>query len=151
MRRMGITKEMLEMAEDCGVALEQAMEGLKATRDSFETQQAFARRLDSDANKLYEQAKTAMAASDEEKARVLLTERQGVQEKLKRTLVTCAEARKRLEQQEENVAALEGRAMEVESLLRRGVGAKALENSSNQFSLSDEDPVLKKFRDLGID
>uniref|UniRef100_A0A7S4JG19 Uncharacterized protein n=1 Tax=Odontella aurita TaxID=265563 RepID=A0A7S4JG19_9STRA len=151
MKRLGVTKEMLEMAEDCGVALERAMEGLKATQDSYETQRAFARRLDSDSDRLYEKAKAAMTASEEEKARALLTERQGMQEKLKKALMSCASARKMLEQQEENVAALEARAMEVEALLQRGVGAKAMQESSDQFSLSDEDPLVKKFRDLDID
>jgi len=50
-----------------------------------------------------------------------------------------------------NVDALEQRAMEIESLLARTIGAKALKDSSSQFSLSQEDPLLQKFRDMGIE
>ena len=54
---------------------------------------------------------------------------------------------------ESNVAALERRAMEVEALLRRTMGAKTLVDTSgaNALSLSTDDPLLQKFRDLGID
>ena len=148
LNRLGVTKEMLEMAEDSGVALEQATEGLKAIRASYETQQQFSRRLDSDAEKLYDQAMDAMSASDEGKARDFLAERLNVQEKLKKALLACAEERKRVDIQERNVAALGEKAMEIDSLLRRGVGAKALQDTS--FSLPDEDPLLRKFRDNGI-
>mmetsp|Transcript_24319 Transcript_24319/g.49252 ORF Transcript_24319/g.49252 Transcript_24319/m.49252 type:complete len:279 (-) Transcript_24319:121-957(-) len=149
MEQMGITEDMLKMAEESGAALDRAMEGLNATRDSYKTQQALARRLDSDSDRLYEQAKEALAASNEERAKDLLMERQNMQERLKKALLMCAEERKRVEVQQKNVAALEERAMEIEALLRRGVGAKSLQDSS--LSLSSEDPLLQKFKDMGID
>lgn len=151
MERLGITQDMLEMAAECGAALKRSIDGrLQATRESLETQQKFARRLDSNAEELYEKAKVAMASSDEEEARKLLFERQKTQEKLKKALQSCAEEKKRLVTMESNVEALEQRAMEVETLLRRSVGAKALQDTS-EFALSDEDPLLQKFRDMGID
>jgi hypothetical protein len=61
---------------------------------------------------------------------------------------------------ERNVAALERRAMEVEALLKRTIGAKSQVDSSSvlsgraddaRFALSSEDPLLQKFRDMGID
>jgi hypothetical protein len=53
---------------------------------------------------------------------------------------------------ERNVQILEERAMEVESLLRRSVGAKTMQDvMGDQFALEDEDPLLKKFRDAGIE
>jgi len=156
MEKMGISQDMLDTARDVGVALERSMEGLKATQESLETQQRFARRLDLDASDLHEQAKAALGRSDEETARKFLMERQRVLDKLKQVLKQCAEEKKRMETMESNVAALDRRAVEIESLLRRTVGAKAVKDTAGSdidvgLSLSTEDPLLKKFRDLGID
>lgn len=152
MERLGITQDMLDSAQEIGIALERSMEGLKASQDSLETQQRLARRLDSDAETLYARAKTALANSDEEAARKYLLERTNVQDKLKKVLKQCVEEKRRLEQMESNVSALEQRAMEMDSLLRRTLGAKAVQDSNEMgLSLSTEDPLLQKFRDLGID
>ncbi len=151
MERMGITPDMLQMAEECGVALERAIEGLKATRDSLQTQQSFARRLDGRAKELYDKATTALASNDEGLARQLLLDRQRIQEKLKGVLKACADEKKRVEIMERNVEAIEQRAMEVEALLNRSVSAKAVQDNFSEFALSSEDPLLQKFRDFGID
>lgn len=152
MERLGVTDEMLNSARDVGMALERSLEGLKATRESLETQQQIARRLDAKAEELYEKAKTALTSSDDEAAKKFLFERTSVQDKLKRVLTQCAEEKRRYEQMESNVSILEEKAMEVNTLLRRTIGAKAIVDSSNLgFSLSKEDPLLQKFRDLGID
>jgi phage shock protein A len=154
MDRIGITQDMLDTAQECGVALEQAMEGLKATNASLDTHQRLARRLDSDSNELYEKAKYAMTSGDEEGARLYLLKRNEDQGKLKKILKLCTEEKKRLEIMEENVAAIEQRALEVESLLQRTVSSKSRMNAadfSESFSVPVEDPLLKKFRDLGID
>ncbi len=149
--RMGVTEEMLESAREMGLALERGMEGLKATQDSLSTQQRFAARLDSDAERIYDEAKKALEDGDELKAKDLLVKRLDVQEKLKKTLVGCAEEKKRLEKMEENVRAIEERAIAMETLMKRSIGAKALMDSSDQFSLAAEDPLLQKFKDMGID
>jgi len=156
MDRLGVTQDMLDSAKECGVLLERSNEGLRAVRDSLQTQQSFARRLDRDASELYERAKVAMAESNEEEARKLLMLRQRDQDKLKQVLIQCAEEKKRLEAMESNIKAIESRAMEVDSLLRRTVGAKAIldtaaSSSDVGLSLSTADPLLQKFRDLGID
>lgn len=151
MQRLGITQEMLDTAQECGLALERSMEGLKATQDSLQTQQSFARVLDREATDLYEKAKKALEENNEEKARDLLFERSKTQDKLKDVLLQCAEAKKRLEQMETNVASIERRAKEVEALLQRNIAAKTTQDLSMDFSLADEDPLLKKFRDAGID
>jgi phage shock protein A len=152
MDRLGVTQEMLDAAEECGLALQQSMEGLKATQSSLDTHQSLARRLDRDATELYDKAKEAMASGDEEAARTALLRRNENQEKLKKVLKLCAEEKKRFEMMEQNVEAIERRALEVESLLQRTIGAKARQDSSfMDLSLSVEDPLLKKFRDLGID
>ena len=71
---------------------------------------------------------------------------------MKKALVACADERKRLDQMESNVLALEERAMEVERILKRSVGATALQGSSmDKFALESEDPLLQKFKDMGID
>ena len=160
LERLGITQEMLDTARDVGVALQQSMDGLKATKASLETQQSLARRLDRDATEMYDKAKDAMSSNDEDKAREFLFKRTQIQDKLKSVLVQCAQEKKRLETMEENVRVIESRALEVEALLQRTVGAKARLDSSNKamddailsdLSLSKEDPLLQKFRDIGID
>lgn len=153
MQRLGITPEMLQMAEEVGKDLDRAIEGLKASRDSLEMQQTLARRLNSNADQLYERAKDALNEAQEDVAKKYLFERHQLQEKLKKTLISCAEEKKRLETMERNVQILEQRAMEIEALLQRSVGAKAMQETVNGelFSLPAEDPLLKKFRDAGID
>jgi phage shock protein A len=155
MERLGVTQDMLDAARDCGAELERSNEGLRAVRDSLQTQQSFARRLDRDATDLYERAKIAMAENKDEEARKLLLERQRDQDKFKQVLMQCAEEKKRLEKMEQNVKAIERRAMEVDSLLRRTVGAKAVQEIATTdmegLSLTAEDPLLQKFRDLDID
>ena len=155
MDRLGITQEMLDTAEETGLALQQSIEGLKATEESLRTQQSLARNYDRDNTYLYDKAKAAIEAGDEDSARDLLLQRTNVQDKLKKVLLQCAEEKKRLETMEKNVQAIERRALEVESLMQRTVSGKArqdsLTSSDIDFSLSNEDPLLKKFRDAGID
>jgi len=151
MERMGLTQDMIDTANDVGLALERSNEGLKAVQESLETQQRFARRLDADVTDLYERAQKAIADSDEDLARKLLLQRTEVQEKLKKALMNCAEEKKRLGKMTENVAQLKRRALEVESLMSRSVSSSALKDSSTNLSLPVEDPLLKKFKDLGID
>lgn len=147
---MGVTREMLESAREMGVALERGMEGLQATEDSLRTQQQFAKRLDDDSNNTYEDALTALKDGDETRAKDLLFKKEQIQEKLKKTLMNCVEEKKRLDRMKDNVRAIEERAVEMESLMKRNIGAKALIDSS-EFSLAAEDPLLQKFRDMGID
>jgi hypothetical protein len=151
MQRLGITPDMLQIAEEVGKDLERAIEGLKASRDSLETQQSFARKLSANADELYKKAKDALNEAQEEVAKKYLFERQQLQKKLKRTLTSCVEEKKRLETMERNILLLEDRAMEIESLLRRSVGARTLQDTGSDFALPTEDPLLKKFRDAGID
>lgn len=156
MERLGITQDMLDAAQECGVALDQSMEAVQASKASLETQQSLARRLDRDSDELYEKAKDAMANGDEDIARSFLLQRTQTQEKLKGVLKLCAEEKKRLEGMKDNVAAIERRALEVEALLQRTVSSKSRMTSAisadvSDFSVPAEDPLLKKFRDMGID
>jgi hypothetical protein len=151
MERLGITQEMLDAAEEIGLALQQTLEGMEATKASLQTHQTLARRLDSDARELYDKAKAAMERNDEEAAKNFLLRRSREQESLKKILTLCVEEKKRLEIMESNVDALQVRAMEVEGMLQRTVGAKARQDSFTDFSISSEDPLLQKFKDLGIE
>ena len=164
MARLGVTQEMLGMAREVGESLERSTEGLRATQESLETQQRLARRLDDDSNALYEKAKAALSGGNEEEAKQWLLERTRVQDKLKTVLVACAAAKQRFETMGENVKILEQRALEVDAMLRRTVSAKAVQDTNGidnyhdndgimmggGLSLSKEDPLLQKFRDLGI-
>jgi len=156
MERMGVSENMLESAREMGIALERGVEGLRATEDSLLTQQKFAKRLENDMEGVYSQAREALESGEEDKARDLLFRRTQIEEKLKKSLINCADEKKRLVQMQENVRAIEERAIEMESLMKRSIGAKVLQDSSSldgdvSFSLSQEDPLLQKFRDAGID
>ena len=93
MEKLGITQDMLDAAEEVGLALEQSSEGLSASRASLETQQALARRLESDSDELLRKAKEAIASGDEEGARTLLLRKHDDQEKLVKVLKFCSEER----------------------------------------------------------
>jgi phage shock protein A len=152
MERLGLSQDMLDMAQDIGASLEKNIEGIKAVQSSLETQQKLARLLDADLTRIYDRAKEALDSSDEELARKLLFERSTVQDKLKKVLISCSEERSRQQKMEENIAQLERRALEVDSLLRRTVNAKSLQGSTELgLSLRTDDPLLQKFKDLGMD
>jgi hypothetical protein len=152
MKPRGLTPDMLESTTDIGVALSQAMEGLSAIRKSVETSQSLARNLDVQEKSLYDRAMSAIAC-DEESARRLLLERESIEKKLLKVLTLASEDRKRIAIMEGNVKALETRGLEIESLLRRSVGASSLRDTADiglGISLAPEDPLLRKFCDLGM-
>ena len=153
MERKGVTPAMLEQATEIGQTLEGAVEGLRATQESVDTSQRLAKALDKQSESVYERAKAAMQSGDEDGARKLLLERETIKEKLLKTLKSLTEEKKRLAAMESNVEALETRALEIESLLRRSVGAASMKDAADMnmgLSLEQEDPLLKKFRDLGM-
>ena len=152
MKRLGLSQDMLDSAEQIGLALENCMQGLTQVQASLETQQRLARRLDADSEMLYDKAKMALSENREEDARKLLFERQKIQDRLKQVLESCVKAKQQVATMEENAANLERRAMEIEALLQRTVGAKAMQNSEDLgLSLPQSDPLLQRFKDLGID
>ena len=154
MERLGISQDMLDMAQDVGVSLEKSIEGMKAVRNSLETQQKLARLLDAESSNLYNKAKESISDSNEELARKLLLERTNVQEKLKKVLINCTEEKGRLQKMEDNISQLERRALEIDMLLRRTVSTKSMQGIADLdlgLSLRNEDPLLQKFKDLGID
>lgn len=156
MAQLGLTPEILDMAQSVGQALEQSVAGLEATRDSFETQKRLAQTFETEASRLHDTAMAALQSGDEQAARDTLMRRtQLVQDKLKPTLVSCAEEKRRVEVMESNVAELQKRALEVESLIKRTVASSAVDSSpsmaTSKLSLEREDPLLQKFKDMGID
>lgn len=162
MKKKGITQDMLDAAEEIGYALEQSMIGMESTKESLTSQQSLARQIEKDVNDHYEKARVAMIDGQEEDARSFLLRRNADQERLKVVLKQCADEMKRIDAMKRNVSTLQKRAIDVEAMLQRAIGAKARQGSHNlvarqsrtsdpDFSLSEEDPLLKKFRDLGID
>ena len=166
--QLGVTEEMLTAAEDVGFALEQAMLGMAATRDSLRTQQSLARTLEQAMNDQYAAATRAMTEGKEEHAKQLLLERNTKKEQYIQVLKLCAEEKERMTVMEQNVKVLQQRASTVETLLQRAVGAKTAAaattaagsssssslddfTSSSTFALNKQDPLLKKFQDIGID
>ena len=149
MQKMGLTPEMLEAAKEIGVTLENSIQGLQACQDSLRTLQNLALNLEKKDEQLYKKAQECLMGGDENRAREYLLERNSVQAKVVSTLRSAAAERNRLEQMESNVEALKERAQEMERLMSRSVGAKSLQDSS--FRLQQEDPLLQKFRDAGIE
>ena len=102
MKRMGLSQDMLDSAEQVGLALEQCMQGLQQVQESLDTQQRLARRLDADADALYEKAKTAMANNKEEEAKKYLLERERVRDRLKEVLGNCVTAKQQVRRNRQN-------------------------------------------------
>jgi hypothetical protein len=151
-KRLGIDTNMLLAAQDVAEALDRANQGLATVQDSLASLQRFAKRLENDADAVLQKAKLAVQANDDDTARAMLLERQQLLDKLKAILKDCVDMKARKETMESNVALLQRKAIEIETLLQRTVGAKAMMDvGSLGLSLDDEDPLLRKFRDLGID
>jgi hypothetical protein len=159
MERLGISQEMVDMAQDISISLQRAMEGYRVSQDSLRIQQSLAQRLEAEVQELQEGAKRAIIQGDEERAREILLRKKNKMDRWKEILLKCAEEKDRAERMKENVEALEQRAIEVDALIRRSVSAKALQDTSNsRFLLEDttsevpsasfEDPLLRKFREL---
>jgi hypothetical protein len=96
------------------------------SRDILQTQQIFERRLDRDANDLYDRVKSSMDQMNDEKARRLLLERLDL--KSKQVLMQCSEEQE--QKMEEKAKAIERRAMEVDLLLHRAVAANAIQDTA---------------------
>ena len=96
MKRLGLSQDMLDSAEQVGLALEQCMQGLQQVQESLQTQQRLARRLDADVEELYDKAKMAMADNNEEAARKYLLERERVRDRLKEVLNNCVTAKQQV-------------------------------------------------------
>lgn len=159
MERLGISQEMVDMAQEVSISLQRAMEGSKASQDSLRIQQSLAQRFEAEVQELQEGAKRAIIQGDEERAREILLRKKYKMDRWKEILLKCAEEKERVERMKENVEALEQRAIEVDALIRRSVSAKALQDTSNSRvlledttadfpSTSFEDPLLRKFREL---
>ncbi|KAL9188494.1 hypothetical protein ACHAXT_006872 [Thalassiosira profunda] len=147
MNRKGLTPDMLEQATEIGAALQQAVEGLRATQESVDTNQRLAKALDQQEKSIGNRVGRRGGGA----TRRYLLERESIKEKLLKVLQSASEERKRLDAMRSNVETLETRGLEIESLLRRSVGAKSMQNAANiGLSLDREDPLLQKFRDLGM-
>lgn len=156
MERMGITQDMVDMAQELSSNLQRAMEGYNASQDSLRILQSLARRLEEDVQQLQEEAKTSLVQGDDDRARTILVRKKQIMDRWKEALLTCAEENDRLDRMKQNVLALEQRAIEVDALLRRSISAKALlQDSTSTTNLNDnlssdsfQDPLLRKFREL---
>ena len=154
LQRMGLNDDILEMASDVAMSLETSERGLNACQDSLRTLQQLATTQENRCQTLHAQAKDFLVVkNDEEAARSKLLERTQLQDKLKQTLIKCAQEKKRVEQMRDNVDKLKERAAEIQALVSRTVSAKTTSNTNintSSLSLSNEDPLLAKFKDAGI-
>lgn len=159
MERLGITLDMVDMAQDISMNWQRAKEGYNASQDSLRAQQSLAQRFEMAVQELQDEAKKAVVEGDEDRARAILLKKKQKMDRWKEILLKCAEEKERVDRMEENVQILEQRAREVEALIRRSISAKALQDTSNAMCLLDEsageissnsmeDPLLRKFREL---
>jgi hypothetical protein len=152
LQQLGLSQDMLDSANAVGRALTESVQGLTQVQDSLATQQRLARRHEEDAELWYDKAKACMVKGEEDQARTYLLERETARDRLKQVLIQCVTAKGQVTILQQNAAALEVRAMEIEALLQRSVGTTALQKTSDLgLSLSPTDPLLDKFKNLGID
>jgi hypothetical protein len=148
LQRLGITDEMLKEAKEIGFALEQSAQSLIACENSIESQQQYVRILERNMESVTDKAKIEILNGNEEKARLLLMEKQQMKDKMMKALKACVEEKNRKRQIEINIATLEKKALETEAEMRQIVATGSL----NEIATSpNDDPLLKRFQDLGID
>jgi hypothetical protein len=149
LQRLGITNDMLEAAKEIGFALEQSAQSLIACQKSIESQQEYVRILEQNMESTTEKAKLEIMNGNEEKARLLLMEKQQMKDKMMKALKACVEEKNRQRQLEMSIATLEKRALETEAEMREIVAVTTVNEIGS--SPSNDDPLLKRFQDLGID
>lgn len=152
---MGVSPEMLALANAAGKELGDAQEGLSLVRDARESQRRVVETYERRAAEAMADATSAVAAGDDGRARKALTERNAARAKLPAAETSLLASDGRMRTMQANVAALEERALEVEALLKQSMAAvasgKAASALGGMAALADvpvRDPLLEKFKAL---
>lgn len=152
MDRMGLTKEVLEAAQLVAAELAEAEQSLGLVQEAERSQAALVQRLDETMQDMYASAQKALQADDEDGARDILTQRQGVRAKKEAAELELREASKRVAIMQTSVTELAGRATQVEQMMSRSVASRSEINSGSasqpRTASQIYDPLEEKFRDL---
>jgi len=157
LEQMGISKEVRVAAAECATDLEEAGSGLASCMEALRSAKAFEAQLESGTEQAYAAAQTALVAGDEAEARACLERRAGLREQLTRAQGERADAFGRVTRMESAVAMLTERSRSIEAAMSRAVAVSAESSSvasmgsAAPLSLEDDDPLLRRFKELERD
>jgi len=153
LEQMGISREVRVAAAECAKDLEEAGEGLSSCLEALRSAKAFEAQLESGAEQAYAAAQTALVAGDEAEARACLERRQELRTQLTKAQSERADAVGRVTRMEGAVAVLTERSRSIEAAMSRAVAVSAESSTatSSVAALEDDDPLLRRFRELERD
>lgn len=154
LRSKGLTKDMLRAAEEVALDLKRAEEAEGLVRDALRSFQELARRLDGEQTSLTDKAKVMLTMGDDEGAKDALLRRERAKENLVNALKGAAGEMERLKKMEDNVAAMQIRAVEVENSIKKIAAESLVDGLDGEvgglggLKLEQSDPLLDKFKAL---
>ena len=147
---MGLTKDVIELARKTAAELQEAEQSLAIVEGAQRSQKSL---VDTHARTMetaYAAAEAALRSGDEDAARTQLELRQAAKAKKEFAEADLAQATQRVATMQSSVAALAERASRIEqSIATTASSATMGRASASSVDLDDEDPLEKKFRDLG--
>lgn len=156
LEQMGISREVRVAAAECARDLEEASSGLASCKEALQSAKAFEAQLESGAEQAYAAAQTALVGGDEAEARACLERRASLREQLTKAQGERADAFGRVTRMEAAVAMLTEHSRSIEAAMSRAVavsaeGSSVARGSAAPLSLEDDDPLLRRFKELERD
>ena len=148
---MGLSKEVIDGARAVAQEIEEAEQNLMIVQSAEASQQSLLQTLEDSAADAYYAASEALRGGDEAAARTHLEKRQGLLAKINYAKAELAEASDRVAIMQTNMASLKQKATEIEALVARSVATAADMRLQGSSEAELEDPLLRKFRELGED
>ena len=151
LEKMGLSREVRAAAAECAKDLSEAAEGLAACEQALGSAKALEAQLEASAAQAYSAAETALRAGDEAEARACLERRNQIKSQIIKAQSEVADAAGRVTRMEGAMSALTARSREIDAALQRSMAVSASSATSQRVSaleLEDDDPLLRKFRDL---
>lgn len=150
LEKMGLSREVREAAAACAADLAEAEEGLSACREALQSARALESQLEASSAAAYAEAEAALRAGDEAAARACLERRQQSKGQLGKARLEAAEANDRVVRMEAALSALAERSKAIEAAMSRAVASSAVSAADRAVTRLDEDddPLLRRFRDL---
>jgi len=170
--RMGISKDILQAAEQVAVNLQDAEErcgcpkyslhvhgihspristlagSLSIVRSAEESQQALLTTLEASSQGAYAAAEEALRNGDEAAARARLEERQQLNQKISAATIELASASERVLTMQASVVRLSEQASNIEALVSRAVTSSTTAGGTSSATLELEDPLLRRIEEL---
>eukprot|EP00934_Nitzschia_sp_Nitz4_P006672 Nitzschia sp. Nitz4//scaffold121_size67750//40517//41394//NITZ4_006070-RA/size67750-augustus-gene-0.129-mRNA-1//-1//CDS//3329534357//6662//frame0 len=135
-------------------ALNNARSALHAIQTSLQVQREYALRLESDMAELVAKAREAILSGNDEEAQFFLLEKNTIRDKLDGVLKHCCQEDERAIIVQQQIRQLEAEVIERENdNIKRSMNANESTTgdiAGDTANSTIEDPLLKKFRDIGI-